>query len=864
MMPDSTARLRAGYHVRRVHFTMKAPFTIACLVVSCVCLVTRAAPEVAPSKEGLEFFEKHIRPVLVERCYKCHSEGEKVKGKLRLDSREGVLKGGESGSAAVVPGEPEKSVLIQAIRYSHEDLQMPPKEPLSKAEVAAFEQWVKMGAPDPRVSGGEIATTQASAKYDFAKWREFWAFKPVQKRSAPSVKDPLWCANEVDAFVLAKMEEKGIKPVGDAGRRVLIRRLTYDLTGLPPAPEEVEQFVNDPSPSAYERVVDRLLSSSAYGEKWGRMWLDVVRYADTSGCNSDFPVPDLWRYRNWVISAFNADKPYDQFLREQIAGDLLPGADVKDRNEKIVATGYIAGARRFGSRNAEFHLTIEDTIDNMGKAMLGLSVSCARCHDHKYDPIPNADYYALYGIFNSTKYAFPGTEIYKHTKDFIALGGDAEQEKLAAWEGKLAELDDRYEIVLREKDRLESAEKRAKELAGKGEAVAVKDVAKPQADNKEAVTKEGAPEPTTRTSAEAKAELFEIRGQIQRLENTPVEVEKAYAVSEGAGADAKVQIKGDPKALGAAVRRGFLTMLGGQKLPESEKGSGRKQLAQWVASPSNPLTARVMVNRIWQGHFGKGIVQTPNDFGSRGQRPTHPELLDYLAAKFVEGGWSVKRMHKLMVMSHAYRLASVDDPRNSAIDPDDELLWRFTPRRLSAEEIRDSMLAIGNTLEHGMPQRHPFPPEQEFKYTQHKPFVALYETNHRSVYLMQQRIRKQPFLATFDGADTNASTATRSISTTAIQALWMMNDPLVHKESDQFAVRVGLAFDETDKRIDYAYRLIYGRPATPEDISEARAYLGEGVEKLKEAGVPWDQQMRGALASLGRVMFASNEFLFVE
>jgi hypothetical protein len=634
--------------------------------------------------------------------------------------------------------------------------------------------------------------------------------------------------------------------------------VTYDLTGLPPTPEEVEQFVNDPSPigPALERVVDRLLASPAYGEKWGRMWLDVVRYADTSGCNSDFPVPDLWRYRNWVINAVNADKPYDQFLKEQIAGDLLPASGVEDRNDKIIATGYIAGARRFGSRNAEFHLTIEDTIDNVGKAMLGLSVSCARCHDHKYDPIPNTDYYAMYGIFGSTKYAFPGTEIYKHTKDFVGLGGEAEQDKLAEWEKKLAELDDRYEIVLREKDRLESAEKRAKELAAKGE-VAAKDGEKGQADKK--------PGPTTRTAAEAKAELFEIRSQIQRLENNPVEVEKAYAASDAATpADAKVQIKGDPKAAGPVVRRGFLTILGGQKLSESEKGSGRKELAEWVANPSNPLTARVMVNRIWQGHFGKGIVQTPNDFGTRGERPTHPELLDYLAARFVEGGWSVKRMHKLIVTSRAYRLSSVEDPSNVAVDPNNELLWRFNPRRLSAEEIRDSILAISNALDRDMPQRHPFPPEQEYKYTQHKPFVAVYDSNHRSVYLMQQRIRRQPFLATFDGADTNASTAVRSISTTAIQALWMMNDPLVHNQSDQFAVRVGLAFGEDDKRIDYAYRLIYGRPATLEEISEARGYLEQSMEKMRDAAVPWDKQARGALASLGRVMFASNEFLFVE
>ena len=829
---------------------------IIALVCACFDAREASAAQAPDTKEGLEFFEKHIRPVLVERCYECHSaQAKKVKGKLLIDTKEGLLKGGETGPA-VVPGNIEKSLLIQAIRYSHEDLQMPPKDALSKAQVASFAQWIKMGAPDPRVGGAAaVATTQAAPTYDFAKAKVFWSFKPVKAAAVPTVRDAAWCLNDVDRFVLAKMESKGLTPVLMADKRTLIRRATYDLTGLPPTPAEVEAFLADESPAAFSRVIERLLAAPAYGEKWGRQWLDVVRYADTSGCNSDYPVPDLFKYRNWVIDTFNSDKPYDQFLKEQIAGDLMPSSGVEDRNQKIIATGYLANARRFGSRNNEFHLTIEDTIDNLGKAMLGLSVSCARCHDHKFDPIPNADYYALYGIFASTKYSFPGTEIYHHPKDMVALGGAEDVQKLAEWADRLAELDDKFEILVREKDRLLSTEKLAKDLAAKGEVVTAKASVDLKPGEKAPVVEKSSPQPV-RTSAEVKAEMFEIQAEQRKLEFNPPHVEKAYAVSEEKViADAKIQIKGDPNARGAEVRRGFLTILGGQKISANEKGSGRLELAEWIANASNPLTARVMVNRIWQGHFGRGIVASPNDFGVRGQRPTHPELLDHLAAKFLQSGWSIKAMHREIMLSRAYQLACADDSKNAAVDFNNDYLWRFHPRRLSAEEIRDSMLAISNSLDRTMDGAHPFPPESEWKYTQHKPFVASYDSNHRSVYLMQQRIRKQAFLATFDGADTNAPTGVRSISTTAVQALWMMNDPFVYEQSDKFAVRVGMALADEHRRIDYMYRLALCRPATSEEIEAGVEYVRVCARKMADSGVLEDGQVRAALASFARVVF---------
>jgi Protein of unknown function (DUF1549)/Planctomycete cytochrome C len=392
--------------------------------IACGVAVGSAQAAELPADQ-VEFFEKKIRPVFVEHCYKCHSEkGEKgIKGGLSLESRQGIRKGGDTGPALDL-GNPDKSLILQAIRYSDEDLQMPPKHRLSPEIIANFEQWVRLGAPDPR----EDEAPKSSI--DFVAAREFWSFKPVQNPIVPEVKDNAWARNEVDRFLLAKLEANGMKPNSDADRRTLLRRATHDLTGLPPTPEEIRGFLADQSPDAFAKAIDRLLESRAYGEKWGRHWLDLVRYADTSGCNSDFPVPSAFRYRNWVIAAFNRDLPYDEFLREQIAGDLLPAATDEEKNDKVIATGYLAISRRFGSRANEFHLTLEDIIDNFGKATLGLSLGCARCHDHKFDPVPTKDYYALYGIFNSTTYAFPGTEIYRHTKDFTPLVAEPRRSEL--------------------------------------------------------------------------------------------------------------------------------------------------------------------------------------------------------------------------------------------------------------------------------------------------------------------------------------------------------------------------------------------------------------------------------------------------
>jgi hypothetical protein len=821
------------------------------------------------SQDGAEFFEKKIRPILTDNCYICHSaQADKPMAGLRLDTPEGMLKGGDSGQPAVVPGRPEKSRLISAIHYTDPDLRMPPTGKLSDQQIKDFEAWIAMGAPDSRKAADTGPGSATWQPYDFNEKRKFWSFQPVRQAEPPDVKAAAWAHTPIDHFILARLEDKGLRPVPDADRRALIRRATFDLTGLPPTPNEVDAFLKDASPKAFEKVVDRLLGSPQYGERWGRHWLDVVRYADTCGDNSDFPVPAAYRYRNYVIDSFNKDKPYDQFIREQLAGDLLPGKTDVERDDHVIATGYLAISRRFGSQNNENNLTIDDTIDNVGKAFLGLSVSCARCHNHKFDPIPNSDYYAIYGIFSSTRYAFPGTELYRHTNDFVPLGSPAEGAKLIKWQKELSDLDTKFQNLTNEKAGLErkaKAEKDAKEVADKTAVKDARDV-KPGLKARPADVKSD-PKPDdkpVRTVAQVSAELGQVRLRISELESHPPSAEKAYAVSEGNAADAKIQIKGDPKKLGDQVPRGFLQILGGERLPVSEKGSGRLELAQWISDPKNPLTARVIVNRIWQHHFGKGLVQTPNDFGSRGKTPTHPELLDYLAARFVGNGWSIKAIHRMIMLSHVYQLSTADDPANSAKDVANDLLWRFNRRRLDAEEIRDAMLAVSGTLDPTMDGPQPFPPESAWHYTQHVPFIADYETNRRSVYLLQQRIRRTRVLEVFDGADTNATTPERTINITPIQALYMMNDPFTHKMADEFAVRVGLAYGDEPRRIDYAYRLAFGRPVTKDEIRAGHDYLQQVLQELQSTKIAEDQRMRAALASYLRVLLSSNEFMFVE
>ncbi|MFN0068014.1 MAG: DUF1553 domain-containing protein [Limisphaerales bacterium] len=778
-----------------------------------------------PTEEQVAFFERRIRPALVEHCYDCHSAGaKKLKGGLVLDSRAGVVQGGDTGPV-ITPGEPDASLLIQAVRHADPNLAMPPKYKLPADMVADLEQWVRMGAPDPRAED-TVASARAKSAIDWDKAREWWSLRPVTDRLPPPVARSDWPANDLDRFILARQEAAGLTPAADAGRRVSIRRVTFDLTGLPPTPEEVDAFLADDSTEAFAKVVDRLLASPRYGERWGRHWLDVVRYADTAGDNSDFPIPQMHRYRDWVIGAFNRDLPYDQFVREQLAGDLLPAEDGGETDLRIIATGYIANARRFGSRVDDYpqHLTIEDTIDNVGRAFLGLTVSCARCHDHKFDPISTQDYYALYGIFHSTRYPWPGIELDQKQRDFVPLVPP----------GEMARAETRRKEFDAEKRRLEKAVQTLKDSLKDTPAEEKKDV-----------------------EAKIKEAEQAVKGHVDR----GLPFEQAYAVAEAAKfEDVPVQQKGDPAKPGVLVPRRFLTVLGGAELPKDAPTSGRLQLAGWIIDPANPLTARVMVNRIWLHHFGRGLVPTANDFGKQGKPPTHPELLDWLATRFRESGWSVKAMHRLILLSRTYRQSSQRSDIATERDPGNDLLSAFPRRRLDAEALRDTLLALGGNLDPRPGGEHPFPRPSEWKFTQHNPFRAVYPSSHRSVYLMTQRIQRHPFLAIFDGADPAASTPARLTSTTPLQALFFLNDELLHEQAQGLAGRLITAASDDGTRVSLAYQLALGREPDPAEAEAALRFVSAMNSRAGESGASEAEAWR----SFSRALFRLNEFVYLD
>ncbi len=823
-------------------FLMNSMTNVRPLIAGLLLLAGRtcAIHAAEPPAEAVEFFEQKIRPILVTHCSECHSrDSKKRQGGLLLDSRDGWMRGGDSG-AVIVPGDPEKSLLILAVRQTDKDLRMPPKQKLTDTQIADLEAWVKNGAVDPRKAALKAEELSTRPKYGMSleDGRTFWSFQPVKDPTVPNVGIVAWPRTAVDNFILARLEEAGVRPAPAADARTLLRRVTFDLTGLPPTPAEMDAFLADTSPQAFDKVVDRLLDSPRYGERWGRHWLDVVRYADTCGNASDYPVPQAHRYRDWVIRAFNQNLPYDRFLREQIAGDLLSSGTDAERFERITATGYLAIARRFGgSRMGEHHLTLEDTIDNLGRAFLGSSISCARCHDHKFDPFTMSDYYGLYGIFESTRYPFPGAEADKKQADFVPLMTQAEIDAL------LAPLREKLAAIDAEIKTLEAADTEAKKL--------------PDGPDKKAAIDNAA-----KGLAEARKKRTAVAGEAPAIA-------EAYAVADGTSADTKMQLRGDPKRLGDEVPRHFPAILGGNELPKDTATSGRLQLAEWITDPKNPLTARVMVNRIWQFHFGRGIVQTPNDFGARGQAPTHPELLDFLASRFAESGWSVKAMHKLILLSQSWQLTSGADhspsiAKNAQLDPNNELLWKFNRYRLDAESIRDTLLFVGGDLDESPAGTHPFPPQNTWDWTQHNPFVAAYETRRRSIYLMQQRLKKHPYLALFDGADPSSSTGVRLPSTTPLQALFVMNDPLAHAESAKFASRViGSATDEP-ARIAAAYQIAWNRSPTSDEQQECVNFLKQYREQLAELKTPPDQAELKTWSALARVLISSNEFVFVD
>jgi hypothetical protein len=851
-------------------------FERASILVS--CLATTVAGAAAPSSDAESLFELNIRPVLSGTCFKCHG-GEKTNNNFRVDSRESLLRGGDRGPA-IVPGAPDRSLLVQAIRREHPEIQMPPKEPLPETAVAAFVRWVAADAPWPARS--DPAAFKAA---------RHWAFEPL-RRVEPPLRPNGWSDHPIDRFIFARLKERGLVPVRPADKRVLIRRLAFDLTGLPPTPEDVAAFMADRSPDAVPRLIDRLLASPHYGERWGRHWMDVVRYADTAGDNADYPVPEARLYRDYVIDAFNADKPYDQFVQEQLAGDILarlgpPGQYA----ERVIATGFIALSRRYLTAPFEqMHLTIEDTIDTLGQVFLGMTFRCARCHDHKYDPVTREDYYGLYGFFASTQYPYAGSEEFESKKfprsGFVPLVAPAVAEPhLAAHRAQVAQL--RARVKTMEAD--DPLAKQLVVLTNRIEAASnrVHSAAAPHALCEE----------ETHELSELKRQQDEIkklfreklkplRAELYRVEQpgAPTDLPCAYAVTEASPTNAWIHRAGNPDDRGPVIARrppGFLDGDAAFELPPG--ASGRLELARWLTRPEHPLTARVMVNRIWQHHFGKGLVATPSNFGARGEAPTHPALLDFLARRFVEGGWSDKAMHRLILTSQTYQLASAHHAANGAVDPDNRFYWRADRRRLDAEAIRDALLALAGRLDRSRPGPHPFPNFEEWHWTQHKPFKAVYESDHRSVYLMTQRIVRHPYLALFDAPDANVSTDVRTVSTVPLQALYLMNHPFVQAQAERFARRLlaanvgrapsprgsGAPLEVQDNpatrdRIRLAYELAWSRPPTSKETRDAVAYLRRYAGELGRTDAPREQHEWETWASWCRVLLTANEFFYLD
>jgi uncharacterized protein DUF1549/uncharacterized protein DUF1553/cytochrome c len=916
----------------------------------------------------IDYFEKQIRPILMRNCAGCHSAKAKIAG-LDLTSAEGFQRGGQSGQL-INKDNPVESRLVRAISYQSE-LKMPPTGKLKEEEIAALTEWVKMGAPWPE------GKAEAKAEANDAKWsnrtstrefseeeKKFWAYQPISRPVAPKVSAAAWVKSPIDAFILSKLEEKNLTPAPPADKLTLLRRATFDLTGLPPTEEEIRDFLADGSPNAFNKVVDRLLASPRYGEKWGRHWLDVARYADSTGNDEDHRYPHAWRYRDYVIDSFNNDLPYDQFVREQVAGDLLPPAKPGTINRRgIIATGFLAlGPKALAQTDKKKMLydVYDEQVDVTTRAFLGLTVSCARCHNHKFDPILTKDYYSLVGIFASTrsfrdplanvsapllKPLVPNSEyeIYREKRRAheaqlkrrqLEQGEIIERakERLLADEGKrLAD----YMLAAREQFELAELKTIAKER-GLGEEILKKWVeylkpgkvrqhllewekANPEnlnevargyqqrfldryakwneklnewrAKYREAVAndknlpnrpdfeagqdrffsevyfnREGPfsikPDDKTKFSDEDWQRLAHLKKELEELKKqAPQEPEMACAVEDGEIVKQKVLIRGDYHNEGEDAPKAYPLILAEHtKISDDDggNGSGRFQLAEWLTQAEHPLTARVMANRIWQWHFGEGLVRTPDNFGKMGERPTHPELLDFLARSFSESGWSIKAMHRLIMLSSAYRMSSQVSPANMAGDPENRLLSRFNRQRLTVEEMRDGLMAIDGSLDLTMGGTLQTGTGTDGENDNKRLSLNPEKLNRRTVYLPLRRANLPALLNLFDFGDATSLTGKRQLTNVATQALFWMNSDFLTERSKKLAqTLLETKSQSDDARAELTYLRIVNREASNEEIRGAVAYISGYQKKYaKDALSAWQ--------SLCRVLMSSNDFIYLD
>ncbi len=1106
------------------HSHLLAAWLFAGLAASAL---SAAEPEAAgpnagkPDAAQIAFFEKKVRPILVDRCQDCHSE-DAAESELQVDSLAAMLEGGIRGPAIVL-GQPSKSLLISAINHS-DKLLMPPKEKLSRADIAAITEWIRVGAPWPNSEKVKPSPHKKKSHPTGPLFTEeeknFWSFQPLVKQSPPAVKNANWAASPLDAFVLAKLEAAGLHPAPAADKRTLLRRVTFDLTGLPPTPEEVQAFLQDNSPQALATVIDRLLDSPRYGERWGRYWLDIARYADSNGLDENLAYANAFRYRDYVIAAFNKDKPYDRFVKEQLAGDLLTqNADPETRFEGLTATGFLSVGAKMLAEDDPVKMQmdiVDEQIDTIGRAFMGLTLGCARCHAHKFDPIPTEDYYSLAGILKSTKtmenfsvvarwqerplatpeqlaqrdailqkaaakqsqidqlvqlsnnkllaasrahvgdYLLAAEQLRRHDRFVSQLKSVGAEKDAALPEGAVLieaenyvrgnllkdssnygkgigvilnggaypnfaeydltfpsagqrQLEIRYAaaaarpvqlLINGEPVRTDAAGKATGswtpetqtwevqgvfhftegkntirlELSGQAPfphidkllltslANAPKPLARIQPPNKEG-SKEGgfAPKPEfvrqwvaylvkaaeddaspfaawnqlaasgpddlllvrlaslytslfreidrdwaafSKTEAGKNAKRFSepnreaLRQVLYAAEGPfrlPKDVESSYAadvreqlaarraekktlddslpafpqvmaVSEGEPQDVEIHIRGSHRSLGQKVPRQFLRLFAGEHQPPIDnQRSGRLELANWLASAKHPLTARVMVNRIWQGHFGEGLVRSPDNFGRLGERPTHPALLDWLTVRFLEEGWSIKTLHRMIMLSSTYQMSTAFDAQAMQQDPENRLLWRMNRRRLEAEAIRDSVLAVSGALE--LEMGGSMLPTANRKYVTSTANVdpVAYETNRRSVYMPIVRSALYDVFRAFDFADPSVLSGKRINTTVAPQALFMMNGKVVNDQMRAWSKHLLAEAELTDpQRIEKAYQRALSRAASEQEIKQSLAYIGQYASAVEAKGKPAEEGRQRAWESFCRVLIASNEFMYVE
>jgi hypothetical protein len=976
------SKFNASIHMR---LAAMATVVVAIEAVLPFCAAGQGAQSVS-NADGIEFFEKRVRPLLVESCYECHSEGKKTKGGLRLDTREGWAKGGDTGPA-LIPGEPERSLIVKAVRYDDPDLKMPPKKRLTPEAVATLEQWIKIGAPDPRA--GESTAVVKKSGLSVAEGRKFWSYQPPRKNAPPQVRDTAWPRTDIDRFILAGLETRGLRPSPDASRATLIRRVYYDLIGLPPSPEDIDAFARDTTPEAFAKVVDHLLASPQFGERWGRHWLDVARFAESITLRG-FVFKEAWRYRDYVIEAFNQDRPFNRFMAEQVSGDLMPHGSYEEHRRQLVATTFLA----LGNTNLEEQDkgqlrmdVVDEQLDTIGKAFLAQTIGCARCHDHKFDPIPTRDYYAMAGILRNTKTMIhanvsnwiemplpvPPTEealfaerdaaiaaLQARIKDAKARSGklasaggkaaasssstngilavknlpgvvvdDSQAKKVGEWkqsrfssnfvgDGYLHDLATgkgdktltfipelphagKYEVrfsFVPSSNRAEEVpvtvfsadgdmtirvnEKESPPIDGrwislgqhrfeqngqgfvlvgtqgtKGHVIADAvqfipvEMLDAQAAAKEVADVASLPPDARKAAQEAK----KLEDELKKLTNSPPFRPRAMSVKEEDEiGDTQIHIRGSVHNLGENAPRGFLQVATYGTPPiVPAKQSGRLEFGEWLASPSNPLPSRVMANRAWNWLFGTGLVRTTDNFGTTGETPSHPELLDYLAVRFVELNWSVKSLVRQIVLSRAYQQSSSSEPARVAVDPENRLFWRMNRRRLDAECIRDTMLAVSGQLKLDVGGSN-------IKAGTTADYAYKQSDTRRSVYSPVFRNSLPEFFEVFDFADSSVVMGRRNASTVAPQALFLMNHPSIIEQARAAAERaLALPVAGDTERLERAYRMALGRSPSEGEARVAMKYLSRAP-----ADGAVDSNRQQAWTAFFQALFASMDFRYVE